>query len=84
MEVTAAIDRKPATGIFSWEFAGRQVEQRDGGFAVFMAEEAFARVRPLLVRRRRNRRRRGLSLKLSQRPNRCAPLLADRADYKAW
>ena len=56
----------PATGIFSWECAWRQVEQRDGRLAVLVDEEAFARVRSLLARRRRNGRRRGFILRLSQ------------------
>ena len=53
----------PVTGIFSWECAWRQVEQRDGRCA---DEEVFARVRPLLAKRRRNGRRRGFILRLSQ------------------
>ena len=56
----------PATGIFSWEFAWWQIAQRDGGLAVFVDEEAFARVRPLLARRRRNGRRRRFILRLNQ------------------
>ena len=55
-----------ATDIFSWECAWRQVEQRDGRLAVLVDEEAFARVRSLLARRRRNGRRRGFILRLSQ------------------
>jgi hypothetical protein len=39
-----------------------KVERRGGGLAVYVDEEAFARVRPLLVRRRRNGRRRGFAV----------------------
>ena len=68
----------PVTGIFSWECAWRQVEQRDGRC---VDEEGCA---GSAATGEAAEEREASGVYPQTQPNRCAPSLADRADYKAW